>query len=183
MAATDSMSKGLYSAPQGLESLGESIEIEMDEDTDSTVNMLPDGGAEIIMGEAVDEADESDFEANLAEHMDEGVLHSLSNDLIELFEADMVSRKDWADTFVKGLEVLGFKYEERTEPWDDACGVYSTVLAEAAIRFQAETMSETFPAAGPVKTKILGKVTKEKEEASERVKNDMNYQLTERMVE
>ena len=183
MAATDSMSKGLYSAPQGLESLGESIEMEMDEETDSTVNMLPDGGAEIIMGEATDVEDDSDFEANLAEHMDEGVLHSLSNDLIELFEADMVARKDWADTFVKGLEVLGFKYEERTEPWDDACGVYSTVLAEAAIRFQAETMSETFPAAGPVKTKILGKTTKEKEEAAERVKNDMNYQLTERMVE
>jgi hypothetical protein len=183
MAATDSMSKSLYSAPQGLESLGDSIEIEMDEE--SVVNMLPDGGAEIIMGEAVDGngSAESDFEVNLAEHMDEGALHELSSDLIELFEADMVSRKDWADTFVKGLEVLGFKYEERTEPWDDACGVYSTVLAEAAIRFQAETMSETFPAAGPVKTKILGKTTKEKEEAAERVKNDMNYQLTERMVE
>jgi hypothetical protein len=145
--------------------------------------MLPDGGAEIIMGETEDDKDESDFECNLAEHIDEGKLHSLSSELIELFEADMVARKDWADTFVKGLEVLGFKYEERTEPWDDACGVYSTVLAEAAIRFQAETMSETFPAAGPVKTKILGKVSKDKEEAAERVRNDMNYQLTERMVE
>jgi hypothetical protein len=181
MAAADSMDKGLYSAPQGLESLGDSIEIEMDEE--STVNMLPDGGAEIIMGEAEDVSDESDFECNLAEHIDEGKLNSLASELIELFEADMVARKDWADTFVKGLEVLGFKYEERTEPWDDACGVYSTVLAEAAIRFQAETMSETFPAAGPVKTKILGKVSKEKEEAAERVRNDMNYQLTERMVE
>jgi len=181
MAAVDSMSKGLYSAPQGLESLGDSMEIEVDEE--STVNILPDGSAEIIMGEAKDEEDESDFESNLAEHIDEGMLHTLSSDLIELFEADMMSRKDWADTFVKGLEVLGFKYEERTEPWDDACGVYSTVLAEAAIRFQAETMSETFPAAGPVKTKILGKTSKEKEEAAERVKNDMNYQLTERMVE
>ena len=181
MAAADSMSKGLYSAPQGLESLGDSIEITTDEE--STVNMLPDGGAEILMGETTDEKDESDFECNLAEHIDEGALNTLASDLIELFEADMVSRKDWADTFVKGLEVLGFKYEERTEPWDDACGVYSTVLAEAAIRFQAETMSETFPAAGPVKTKILGKVTKEKEEAAERVRNDMNYQLTERMVE
>ena len=183
--ATDSMGKGLYSAPQGLDSLSASIEIDAgaDGDTDTTVNMLPDGGAEIIMGEATDEADDTDFETNLAEHMDEGTLHSLANDLTELFEADMVARKDWADTFVKGLEVLGFKYEERTEPWDDACGVYSTVLAEAAIRFQAETMSETFPAAGPVKTKILGKTSKEKEEAAERVKNDMNYQLTERMVE
>ena len=179
--ATDSMGKSLYSAPQGLESLGDSMEIMMDEE--SVINMLPDGGAEITMGGDEDEADETDFEANLAEHMDEGALQTLSSDLIELFEADMVARKDWADTFVKGLEVLGFKYEERTEPWDDACGVYSTVLAEAAIRFQAETMSETFPAAGPVKTKILGKVNKEKEEAAERVRNDMNYQLTERMVE
>ena len=179
--ATNSMGKGLYSAPQGLESLGDSMEIEVDEE--STVNIMPDGSAEILMGEATDKEDETDFEVNLAEHIDEGALHKLSSDLIELFEADMVSRKDWADTFVKGLEVLGFKYEERTEPWDDACGVYSTVLAEAAIRFQAETMSETFPAAGPVKTKILGKTSKEKEEAAERVKNDMNYQLTERMVE
>ena len=181
--ATDSMGKGLYSAPQGLDSLGAGIEIEMEEDTGSIVNMLPDGGAEILMGKATDEEEESDFESNLAEHIDEGALNTLASDLIELFEADMVARKDWADTFVKGLEVLGFKYEERTEPWDDACGVYSTVLAEAAIRFQAETMSETFPAAGPVKTKILGKVTKEKEQAAERVSSDMNYQLTERMVE
>jgi len=186
MAAVDSMGKGLYSAPQGLESLDDSMDVMLGEEGESVVNMLPDGGAEIIMGEATDESDESDesdFETNLAEHIDEGKLQSLSSDLVELFEADMVSRKDWADTFVKGLEVLGFKYEERTEPWDDACGVYSTVLAEAAIRFQAETMSETFPAAGPVKTKILGKTTKEKEEAAERVRSDMNYQLTERMVE
>jgi hypothetical protein len=181
--ATDSIGKGLYSAPQGLDSLGAGIEIEMEEDTGSIVNMLPDGSAEILMGKATDEEEESDFESNLAEHIDEGALNTLASDLIELFEADMVARKDWADTFVKGLEVLGFKYEERTEPWDDACGVYSTVLAEAAIRFQAETMSETFPAAGPVKTKILGKVTKEKEQAAERVGSDMNYQLTERMVE
>jgi hypothetical protein len=100
-----------------------------------------------------------------------------------MVESDIDSRKEWADTFVKGLDVLGFKYEERTEPWEGACGVYSTVLAEAAIRFQAETMSETFPSAGPVKTKILGEETKEKEEAAERVKADMNYELTENMVE
>ena len=181
--ATDSMSKGLYAAPQGLDSMTVDVEIPLEEGEDTTVNMLPDGGAEIIIGKESKAEKEDDFEANLAEHMDEGAMASLAGELIELFEADMVSRKDWADTFVKGLEVLGFKYEERTEPWDDACGVYSTVLAEAAIRFQAETMSETFPAAGPVKTKILGKVTKEKEEASERVREDMNYQLTETMVE
>jgi hypothetical protein len=184
MAAADSMGKGLYSAPQGLDTLGEGIEIITEEDdSDATVNMLPDGGAEIIMGEVTLETEDASFEANLAEHLEEDTLATLASDLIELFDADVVARKEWADTFVKGLEVLGFKYEERTEPWDDACGVFSTVLAEAAIRFQAETMSETFPAAGPVKTKILGKVTKEKEESAERVRNDMNFQLTERMIE
>jgi len=110
-------------------------------------------------------------------------LQGLSQDLLGLIDADIDSRKDWADTFVKGLDVLGFKYEERTDPWEGACGVYSTVLAEAAIRFQAETMSETFPAAGPVRVKILGEETPDKIEAAERVKADMNYQLTERMVE
>ena len=98
-------------------------------------------------------------------------------------ESDTQSRKEWADTFVKGMEVLGFKYENRTEPWENACGVYSTVLAEAAIRFQAEAMSETFPAAGPVKTKILGEIDREKEDAALRVKTDMNYELTDVMVE
>ena len=131
------------------------------------------------------EAEETEipFDANLAEYMDEGDLATLGSELIDLVDQDIVARKDWAETYVKGLEVLGFKYEERTDPWEGSCGVYSTILAEAAIRFQAETMSETFPAQGPVKTKILGAVNREKEEAAARVKADMNYQLTERMVE
>ena len=115
--------------------------------------------------------------------MDDDQLGMIADELLGNIDSDLDSRKEWADTFVKGLDVLGFKYEERTEPWEGACGVYSNVLAEAAIRFQAETMSETFPAAGPVKTKILGDETKEKEEAASRVKADMNYELTERMVE
>lgn len=123
------------------------------------------------------------FDTNLAETLEEGVLNELADDLVGLVSADIESRKDWADTYVKGLDVLGFKYEERTDPWEGASGVYSTVLAEAAIRFQAETMSETFPAAGPVRTKIIGVEDKDKEEASNRVKADMNYELTERMVE
>jgi hypothetical protein len=123
------------------------------------------------------------FDVNLAEHLDDSILQSLSNDLIGLIDSDMDSRKEWADTYVKGLDVLGFKYEERTTPWEGACGVHSTVLAEAAIRFQAETMSETFPAAGPVRVKVLGEETREKTEAAERVKADMNYELTEVMVE
>jgi hypothetical protein len=128
-------------------------------------------------------SDFTEFDMNLAEVLDESHLQELSGDIVGLVTADIEGRKEWADTFVKGLDVLGFKYEERTEPWEGACGVYSTVLAEAAIRFQAETMSETFPSSGPVKVKILGEETKDKIEAAERVKADMNYELTERMVE
>lgn len=185
--ATNSMGKGLYSAPQGLpdeDEDGIAIEIEMEAPQgEIEIIELPDGSVEVNLEGSSGSDEEGEFGDNLAEYMDEGALAALASDLTELVDADVVSRKEWADTFVKGLEVLGFKYEERTEPWDGASGVFSTVLAEAAIRFQAETMSETFPAAGPVRTKILGKVTKEKEEAAERVKEDMNYQITERMVE
>ena len=107
----------------------------------------------------------------------------MANDLIEMVESDTDARKEWAETFVKGLDVLGFHYEERSEPWEGACGVYSTVLSEAAIRFQAEAMSETFPASGPVRTKVIGEEDKDTLEAADRVKADMNYELTEKMVE
>jgi len=167
--------KGLYAAPKGIDELGEAEEaLEIDIVNPDMVT-LDDGSVEITIMPG-EEMDEEGFSDNLAEYMDEGTLATLASDLTELVDTDTSSRKEWSDTFVKGLEVLGFRYEERTEPWDDACGVYSTVLAEAAIRFQAETMSETFPPAGPVKTKIIGKVTKEKEEAANRVKEDMNYQ-------
>jgi len=151
------------------------------------VVQLADGGVEVTIehGDDLEEENEGidDFDANLAEFLSTGDLQSLASELIDLVEADVNARKDWADTYVKGMDVLGFKYEERTEPWNGACGVYSTVLAEAAIRFQAESMSETFPAAGPVRAKIIGKATKEKEEIANRVAEDMNYQLTEVMVE
>ena len=175
--------KGLYAAPMGMdEEMLDAPESELEiEIVNPDMVTLDDGSVEItiIPGKEVDD----EFNANLAEEMDEGELESLASDLLGLVDADVNSRKDWADTYVKGLDVLGFKYEERTEPWQDACGVYSPVLAEAPNRFQAEAMSETFPAAGPVKTQIIGKLTKEKEEAASRVQADMNYQLTERMVE
>jgi len=174
--------KGIYAAPAGLGELDgvePALEIEIQNPDMVT---LDDGSVEITLIPD-DEDSDDEFEANLAEDMDEGELGELANELCGLIDADIASRKDWADAFVKGLEVLGFKYEERTDPWQDACGVYSTILAEAAIRFQAETMSETFPAAGPVRTQIIGKLTKDKEDASKRVKADMNYQLTEKMVE
>ena len=182
--------KGLYAAPEGIDDLleGEMMEGEIEEAleieiVDPESITLSDGSMEITLIPDGDEADLMGFDANLAEALDDGELQGLAQDLIGLIDADTDSRKDWADTFVKGLDVLGFKYEERTDPWEGACGVYSTVLAEAAIRFQAETMSETFPAAGPVRVKVLGEETPEKAEAAERVKADMNYELTERMVE
>ena len=180
--ATSLIDKGLYAAPTGLPALEEddaALEIEI-ENPDSVT--LSDGSMEITL-RPEEMTEEGAFEANLAESMDEGELNALASELIGLVDADIAARKEWADMYVKGIEVLGLKYEDRTEPWDGACGVFSTVLLEAAIRFQAETMSETFPAAGPVKTKILGEVTPVKAKAAERVRADMNYQLTERMVE
>jgi hypothetical protein len=143
---------------------------------------MSDGSMEITLG-AEDAAGSDDFDANLAEEMSEGDLQMVASDLIELIDADINSRKDWVEAYVKGLEVLGMKYEERTEPWTGACGVFSTVLTEAAVRFQSETIIETFPAQGPVKTEIIGAIDKLKEEAGERVRDDMNYQLTEVMSE
>ena len=176
--------KGLYSAPVGIEEESmeqeEGLEIEI---VNPEMVTLDDGSVEVTIIPDADIGDTVPFDANLAEVLEDSVLNELADELMGSVTADTDSRKDWADTFVKGLDVLGFKYEERNEPWEGACGVYSTVLAEAAIRFQAETMSETFPAAGPVKVKVLGEDTKEKEEAAQRVKADMNYELTERMVE
>ena len=179
--------KGLSPAPMGIEEEimedGEMPEAALEiEIVNPDMVTLDDGSVEVTIIPG-DDKESDEFTANIAEEIDEDELSLLAEDIIELIDADFDSRKDWADTFVKGLDVLGFKYEERTEPWEGACGVYSTVLAEAAIRFQAETMSETFPAAGPVRTKLLGEETKEKDEAAARVKADMNYELTEHMVE
>jgi len=166
-------------APEGENLTAEALEIEI---VDPEMVTLDNGDVEItlIPGE---EEDESEFDSNLVDMLDDREQAILADELIGLVESDVQSRKEWADTYVKGLDILGFKQEDRTTPWEGACGVHSTVLAEAAIRFQAEAMSETFPAAGPVKIKVLGKETREKEEAGERVRADMNYQLTDRMVE
>jgi hypothetical protein len=173
-----SIDKGLYQAPSGLETIGQGVEIDI-ENPESVY--ISDGDTEIIL-EAGSEYD-GDFEENLAEVLSEAELGKISSDLLEMVDADINSRKDWAETFVKGLEVLGLRYEERTEPWTGACGVYSTILTEAAIRFQSESIMETFPAQGPVKTAIIGAIDKLKEEAARRVQEDMNYKLTEQMPE
>ena len=152
--ATNSMMPGLYSAPQGLADLVEDrepdVEIEIEDPEALKIAM---GGVEIELEPESETGDEA-FDANLAESMDENELQKVASDLMGEIDGDIASRKDWVEMFVKGLEVLGMKYEERTEPWNGACGVYSTILTEAAVRFQSETIIETFPAAGPVKTSI-----------------------------
>lgn len=173
--------KSLAQAPKGIEELAMSqpdLSIEI-ENPDSVT--LDDGSMEITITPGKEVNDE--FNANLAEDLDEGQLTELSGDLIGEYDADINSRKDWLTTYVDGLELLGLKVEDRTEPWPGACNVYHPLMTEALVKFQAETMMETFPAAGPVKTVIIGKQTKEKEDAAERVKDDMNYQLTDMMPE
>ena len=173
--------KSLSQAPMGLDDVltaEPDIEIEIEDPERVSIEM---GGLEVIL-EPGKESDE-DFNANLAESMDEGELTELAGDLLGDYEEDLSSRKDWMQTYVDGLELLGMKVEDRTEPWPGACGVYHPLLSEALVKFQAETMMETFPAQGPVKAQIIGKETPEKKEAATRVKDDMNYQLTEKMPE
>lgn len=172
--------KSLYQAPLGIDAMGASedpIEIEIVDPEE--VNIHADG-ADISIGKG-DEKD--DFGANLAEEMDDSALQSMAGDLASDIENDKSSRKDWEKAYTEGLKLLGLQYEERTEPWNGACGVFHPMITEAVIRFQSETITETFPASGPVRTKILGKETPEKKEAAVRVEDDMNYELTEVMRE
>ena len=180
------MFPSLNPAPLGLDALapemeeGPGLEIQIENPDGVLVGM---DGVEIDLMEIVAGDKSDDFDANLAEEMDEGELQKVASDLVELVDSDISGRKEWVEMYVKGLDVLGMKYEERTEPWLGACGVFSTVLTEAAVRFQSETIIETFPAQGPVKTEIIGAIDRLKEEAAERVREDMNYQLTEVMSE
>ena len=175
--------KAMYGAPMGLEAVAGQPDLEIEIDNPDMVT-LDDGSVEItLIPGGKEETDGVAFDANLAEHMDEAALQSLGEDLVEDYGDDLSSRKEWEKTYTEGLKLLGLQYEERTEPWNGACGVFHPMLTEAVVRFQSETIMETFPASGPVKTQILGKQTREKEEAATRVQDDMNYQLTEKMVE
>ena len=153
------------------------IEIEDPESVEIGIDGMP------VMRIEEEEPSDEDFDANLAEYMSDGDLQALASDLVGDFDEDIGSRKDWMQTYVDGIQLLGMKIEERTEPWEGACGVYHPLLSEALVKFQAETIMETFPAAGPVKTQIVGKETQEKKDAAERVADDMNYQLTDVMQE
>ena len=164
------LDKALYQAPVGLSDLGdETFDIEII-DSDSIADDL-------------DIEIEEDFGANLAESMSESELANIADDLLGDFQSDVDARKDWMQTYVDGIQLLGLKIEERTEPWPGACGVYHPILSEALVKFQSETIMETFPAQGPVKTQIIGKETPEKKEAAQRVQADMNFQLMENMPE
>lgn len=167
------MEKSLYALPEGIEVLAAKtpeIEIEID------MELGDEPAVEI-------EIKNPSFDENLAEDIDEGTLQTISNDLLDMIRDDLTSRKEWERTYKDGLELLGLKIDERTEPWDGACGVYHPILSESVVKFQSETILETFPASGPVKTKIIGKITREKEESASRVQDDMNYELTEVMAE
>ena len=169
------MEKGLYAAPQGLSELVDAPELEIELeleplDEEATEDQSKEGTAD-------------DFDANLAEFMDASDLSALGEELVGDFDKDVGDRRDWIQTYVDGLKLLGLKYEDRTEPWQGACGVFHPMLTESVVRFQSESMMETFPAMGPVKTQIVGAIDVLREEAAARVREDMNYQLTEVMTE
>jgi hypothetical protein len=178
--ATGMMDRGLYQAPMGLptEDMGPDIEIEIEDPESVDINM---GDIEVQLKPEKETADT--FDANLAEYMDDGDLSGLANELVEDFDKDQMDRRDWVKTYVDGLKLLGLQYEDRTEPWQGACGVFHPMLTESVVRFQSEAMMETFPAMGPVKTQIIGAIDLLREEAAARVREDMNHQLTDVMTE
>ena len=171
--------KALYQQPTGIDALAqneEAIEIEIVDPEEVNIRA---GDLEISIGEGEDDT----FSDNLADEVSDSALQSMASELCSDIDNDKASRKDWEKAYTEGLKLLGLQMEERTEPWNGASGVFHPMITEAVVRFQAETITETFPAQGPVRTKIIGKETPEKKEAATRVQDDMNYQLTEKMVE
>ena len=172
--------KSLYAQPQGIDALAENeepIEIEIIDPEEVNIH-AGEMDLSIRPGE-----DEEGFGDNLAEYMDEGAMQSLAGELAASVDQDKASRKDWEKAYTEGLKLLGLQYEERTEPWNGASGVFHPMITEAVVRFQSETITEMFPAQGPVRTKIVGKETVDKKEAAKRVEEDLNYELTEVMRE
>ena len=156
--------KALFQQPTGIEQLSQDelpIEVEIVDPEEVTIRA---DGLEIEIEKAEPTAE--DFDANLAEFMDESAMDTMASTLAGDIDNDKNSRKEWEKTYTEGLKLLGLQYEERTEPWDGACGVYSPVLTEAAVRFQAESIMETFPASGPVKTQIIGAIDEHAKGAS-----------------
>ena len=150
----------------------ESVSI-FDEEGGMIIDFDPDAGEPMGMS----------HDSNLAEFMGESELDILSHELIAQFESDRQSRADWEDSYIRGLDLLGLKFEDRSTPWEGACGVFHPMLSEAVIRFQAQTIQEIYPASGPVKTSIVGKIDEEKTKQAHRVENYLNYLITQRMTE
>ena len=172
------IAKPLYTNPlRKLENEPDEPALEIEIEDPEAVNIKANG-VEIHIGEGTD-----DFNANLAEFLDKGDLSTIGSELLEDIDNDKRSRVEWEKTYKEGIKLMGLGYEERTEPWDGACGIFHPMITEAVVRFQAETIMETFPASGPVKTHILGDITPAKEDAAARVEEDMNYILTEKMPE
>jgi len=172
------MEKSLYELPAGLAAIdaGPALEIEIEDPESLTINGLEIAKADL-------DEDDDEFDCNLAEYIDEGELAEIAGDILGDIDADIASRKDWMQTYTDGLELLGLKIETRTEPWEGACGVYHPLMSEALVKFQAETVMETLPPAGPCKTVVVGRETVEKMAAADRVQKDMNYQIMEEMPE
>ena len=174
--------KALYQQPTGIDALAqdeEPLEIEIVDPEEVNIGM---DGLEISIQPGEAEGEEG-FDDNLAEYMNDGDMQSMAGDLDSDISNDKSSRKEWEKAYVDGLKLLGLQIEERTEPWQGACGVFHPMITEAVVRFQSETITETFPAAGPVKTKIIGLDTPQVKEAAARVQEDMNFELTETMAE
>jgi hypothetical protein len=161
---------------------GEELEIII-ENPDSVSLLDEDGGMIIDFDPNAPELMGVEHGSNLAEYMDERDLASLASELVAQFDADRNSRADWEETYVRGLDLLGLKFEDRSTPWEGACGVFHPMLSEAVIRFQAQTIQEIYPASGPVKTTIVGKITDDKTKQAHRVQNYLNYLITQRMTE
>ena len=153
------------------------------ENPDSLTIETEDGGMIIDFDPNSKEIDDIEFDSNLAEYIEDNVLKAIGSDLIGAYTGDKDSRSEWEETYTKGLDQLGLKIEERTTPWSGACGVFHPMLSEAVIRFQSQSITEMFPAAGPVRTKIVGKITEAKEKQSQRVEDYLNYLLTHEMSE
>ena len=161
---------------------GDELEVEVAPDAISIAQ--PDGGAIVLFGDEQElDITMISFDSNLAEVMDDDVLDGIADELIEAYEADKSSRKDWEKAYIKGLDLLGIRYEDRSIPWEGACGVFHPMMTEAVVRFQSQAIMEIFPAAGPVRTEIVGRSDYDTEKAARRVEGELNYQLTEKMPE
>ena len=180
--------KGVDSLPKDLQILDEEVDVvvpqEFQEGGDVNVEMMEDGGAEIDFDPNSNGAEGGEeHEANLAEFMDDGALTAVASELQESYDEMKSSRSDWEDGYLKGLDLLGFKYENRSEPFQGASGATHPVLAEAVTQFQALAYKELLPAGGPIRTQIMGKIDPMKEKQAERVKEFMNYQIMTQMKE